>query len=144
MLANSSQFSRDIHDVKLAYLSSVLGSTNVEVGTFLSRPGAIGLTNIVSLMSSEMDTLVTGTERVPSEALNIFQRTVEILTEDFLTSPVAELPQNQISSFHETYSDAQKRLKTPNRLLDHLKRISDWFSVVTDARQPSGNPLGNV
>jgi len=131
-----------VRDAKLASLSAILGSTSMEVETFLSQPGAICLANIVALTSSEMNTLVT--ERVPLEVLDIFRTTVDILlAENFLTSPDAGLPQNLIARFDETYSNA-RRLQAPDWLMDQLRQVSEKLSVVNDARRARGDLLGNV
>ncbi|KAI9467391.1 hypothetical protein BJY52DRAFT_1413491 [Lactarius psammicola] len=109
---------------KLASLSAILGT---EAVTSLNQPGAIGLANIVSLTSRDMNTLVT--EKVPSEVLDIFRTTVDILlAEDFLTLPAAELPPNLVASFHETYSNA-RRLQAPDWLVEQLRQISVKMSV---------------
>ena len=131
-----------IRDAKLASLSAILGSTSTEVDTFLSQPGTIGLANIVSLTSSEMNTLVT--ESVPPEVLYIFQTTVDILlAEDFLTSPDVELPPNLVASFHKTYSNA-RRSQVPYWLMVQLRQISEGLSLVNDPRRAGGILLGNV
>ncbi|KAH9074942.1 hypothetical protein EDB83DRAFT_2354291 [Lactarius deliciosus] len=120
-------------DAKLESLSAILGTTSTEVETLLSRPGAIGLANIVSLTSSGMDTLVT--EEVPPKVLNIFRTTVDVLlADDFLTSLDAELPPDLVASFHETYSNAQ-RLQAPAWLVEKLRQISQKLSVVSDGGQ---------
>ena len=131
-----------VRAAKLASLSAILGSTSMEVETFLSKPGAICLANIVSLTSSEMNTLVT--ERVPLEVLDIFRTTVDILlAENFLTSPDTGLPQNLVARFDETYSNA-RRLQAPDWLMDQLRQVSEKLSVVNDARRARGDLLGNV
>jgi len=140
----SSDHSSDVRvrDAKLASLSAILGSTSTEVDTFLSQPGTIGLANIVSLTSSEMNTLVT--ESVPPEVLYIFQTTVDILlAEDFLTSPDVELPPNLVASFHKTYSNA-RRSQVPYWLMVQLRQISERLSSVSDPRRAGGILLGNV
>jgi len=115
----------------------------MEVETFLSQPGAIGLANIVSLTSS---TLVT--EKLPSEVLDLFRTTVDILlAEDFLTSLDAGLPQNLVDRFDETYSNA-RQLQAPDWLpvMDQLGRISVKLSVpvVSDAGRAGGDLLDHV
>src|SRR6266702_2735186 len=130
-----------VRDATLASLSAILGRTSMEVESFLSQPGAIGLVNIVSLTSS---TLVT--EKVPSEVLDLFRTTVDILlAEDFLTSLDAGLPQNLVDHFDETYSNA-RQLQAPDWLMDQLGRISEKLSVpvVSDARRAGGDLLDHV
>jgi hypothetical protein len=120
------------HQEELSCLAVILGKTTGEVETLLSL-GAIGLANIVSLASSEMDTLVEG--RVPSEVLDIFQKTLDILlAEVLLALPNAELPPDLpvVTIFHETYFNAQQ-LQAPNWLIDRLGQISEvLLSVARD------------
>ncbi|KAI9467388.1 hypothetical protein BJY52DRAFT_66741 [Lactarius psammicola] len=117
-------------EAELLCLAAILGKTSAEVVTLLSQPGAIGLANIVSLTSSEMDTLVEG--RVPSEVLDIFRTTLDILlADDLLASLNVELPPDLVANFHEAYSNAQ-RLQVPDWLIDRLGRILETLSVVRD------------
>ncbi|KAH9018867.1 hypothetical protein EDB85DRAFT_2198670 [Lactarius pseudohatsudake] len=58
-------------EAELSCLAAILGTTNAEVATLLSQPGAIGLTNIVSLMSSHLGrwTSVVGSSgHIPNDA----------------------------------------------------------------------------
>jgi len=123
-----------VKEAELACLAAILGKTSAELVTLLSQPGAIGLANIVSLTSSEMDTVVEG--RVPSEVLDIFRMTLDILlADDLLASPNAELPPELVAIFHETYSNAQ-RLQVPDWLMDRLRQILEALSVVRDDSEP--------
>ncbi|KAH8982737.1 hypothetical protein EDB86DRAFT_2834233 [Lactarius hatsudake] len=116
---------------ELSCLATILGTTSSEVGKLLSQSGAISLANIVSLTSSEMDTLVK--ERVPSEVLGIFRTTLNILLAGhLLASPNAELPPDLVTTFHETYSNA-RRLQAPDWLMDQLRQMSE---VVHDVPVP--------
>ncbi|KAI9458004.1 hypothetical protein BJY52DRAFT_1212387 [Lactarius psammicola] len=110
-------------------LAAILGKTCAEVVTLLSQPGAISLANIVSLTSSEMDTVVE--EGVPSEVLDIFRTTLDILAEDLLASPNADPRPDLVTIFHATYSNAQ-RLQAPDWLMDRLRQISEKLSVISD------------
>ena len=100
---------------KLERLSAILGRTPTEVEAFLLQPGAIGLTNFVSLTSGVIKALSTG--EVPSEVLTMFQTTVDILLgEDLPNLLNTDLPQDLLSSFHQTCYNAQQ-----TRALDCLK-----------------------
>lgn len=126
-------------------------SADSEVQTSLTKSGAIDLANIVSLMRSEMNTLVT--ENVPPEVLKIFQSTVDILAEE-LTTPVAEsgpsptrklkLVDSTAASFLAVHSDAQRRLQTSNCqwLLDELNQISE--RVIRGHRRASTAASGDT
>ncbi|KAH9016664.1 hypothetical protein EDB83DRAFT_2528784 [Lactarius deliciosus] len=132
----------DVRDAKMASLSTILGSTSTEVETFISQPGAIGLANIVSLMSVNMDALIT--EKAPSEALDLFERTLDsLLSKDFLTSLDERLPPNLIARFEETYSNA-RRLQILDWLTNRLLPIMDKLAVGSNARQSRDNRLDGV
>jgi len=123
-----------VREAKTETLAAILGRTRTELDTFLSRPSAIALANIVSLTSSVLKTLFT--EEEPSaEVLGRFRTTVDILlAEDSMTSLDADLPQNLVSSFRKTYSSAQ-RPQVPDWLGRQLWPISEKL-VVGDAPQP--------
>ncbi|KAF8260780.1 hypothetical protein EI94DRAFT_1747566, partial [Lactarius quietus] len=129
-----------VRDAKLESLSAILGRTRAELEILLSHSGAIGLANIVSLTSSVLNTLFT--EEVPSaEVLGMFQATVDILlAEDFLSSLDADLPQNLVSSFHKTYSNAQ-RPEAPDWLSHQLWPLSEKFAVSDAGRAAVDNLL---
>lgn len=114
---------------ELSCLAVILGKTSREVTDLLICPGAIGLASIVSLASTEMDTLVN--EKVPSEVQNIFRTTLDTFLADLLALPNAELPPNLVAIFHVTYSDA-KQLRAPDWLIDQLMQISELLSMVHD------------
>ncbi|KAN0137292.1 hypothetical protein V8E53_004737 [Lactarius tabidus] len=115
---------------ELSCPAAILSKTSWELATLLSQPGAIELANIVSLTSSEMETLAEG--KVPSEVQNIFRTTLDmLLAEDLLAIPNAELPPDLSALFHETYSNA-RRLRAPEWLIDGLRQISEWLSLVLD------------
>jgi hypothetical protein len=65
---------------ELMSLSTLLGNASGDVIKWLGQRGGIGLANIVSLASSEVELLVT--DNVPSEALDILQKTLEILVKE--------------------------------------------------------------
>lgn len=108
--------------------ATILGKTSWAVATFLCQPGALGSANIISLTSSEMNSLVE--RRVPSEVQDIFRTTFDILlAEDHLASPDAELPPDLVAIFYKTYSNAQP-LQAPGWLLDRLRQISGLLPMV--------------
>jgi len=114
---------------ELSCLAAILDKTSREVAILLNQPSAISLANIVSLTSSEMETLAGG--RVPSEVQDIFRTTLDILLKDLLALPNAELPPDLVAIFHETYSNGQG-WRAPYWLIDQLRQISEWLSMVPD------------
>ena len=142
----NSRHSSDLRvtDAKLESLLAILGRTRTELETYLSQSGAVSLANIVSLASSVLKTLFT--EDVPSaEALDIFRATVDaLLAEDTMASLDAELPQNLVSSLHNTYSNAQ-RPQAPDWLRRQLRPISEKLLVVSYAQRAGSDIfLGQV
>ncbi|KAH9173290.1 hypothetical protein EDB89DRAFT_1905319 [Lactarius sanguifluus] len=101
----------------LACLSAILVTESHEVMSWLGEPGAIELANIVSLMSVDADPLVG--DKMPSDVLYVFKKTLNILSQALLGKIHADLPLPQIAQFHEIYS------KAPNWLTDELRQISD-------------------
>ncbi len=119
-----------VKEADLSCLAAILGKTSAEVATLLIQPCAISPADIVSLTSSEMDTLVK--ERVPSEVLDIFLKTLDILfVEDLWAPPNAELPPHLVAVFHET-SPLRQRLRAPDLRVDRLREVLEGLSVVHD------------
>jgi hypothetical protein len=69
-----------VTQAELMCLSTILDATSKEVIDWIGQRGAISLANLVSLATSEAELLVTG--GIPSEALDVLQRTLEILIEE--------------------------------------------------------------
>jgi len=109
-------------DGKVPFLAAILDITSNEVTTLFDEKGAIGLANIISLASSEMDTLTKQT--APSEVLGLFQETLDLLKEDLHVSAAAaaKLPQALVTKFREAYSNAQLR-QAPDWLMGLLRRM---------------------
>ncbi|KAI9447653.1 hypothetical protein H4582DRAFT_13411 [Lactarius indigo] len=107
----------------LACLSAILGTESSEVMSWLGKPGAIELANIVSLMSADADSLVG--DKMPSDVLDVFKKTLNMLSQTLLDNFRADLPlpQTQIAQFYEIYS------KVPNWLKDELQQISDKLAT---------------
>ncbi|KAH8982727.1 hypothetical protein EDB86DRAFT_2969465 [Lactarius hatsudake] len=124
-----------VTEAELSCLAAILGKTNAEVATFLSQPGVVGLANIISLTSSKINTLVEG--RLPSEVVDIFRTTLDMLLAEPPGSSNAELPPDLVAIFQEAYSNAQ-RLKVPVWLKDRLRQISEVLSVVRDEPEVAG------
>jgi hypothetical protein len=121
---------------KLESLSAILGRTRMEVEVLLLQPGAICLTNVVSLVSGVIK--VFSTEEVPPNVMSIFRTTSDILlAEDTLISPDVELPQDLVSSFYQTYSNAQQ-LQAPDWLMRQLYQISERLIAVSEERERQG------
>jgi len=114
---------------ELSCPAAILDKTSGEVANLLSPPSAIRLANIVSLTSSEMDTLAKG--RVPSEVQDIFRKSLDILLSDLLALPNDELPPDLVDISHETYANAEQS-RSPGWLVDRLRQISEWLSIVLE------------
>ena len=119
-----------VNEAELSCLAAILRKTRAEVMTLLGQPGAISLANVVSLTSSEMDTLLE--ESVPSEVQDIFLKTLDTLFADDLWAPQkAELSPNLAAAFHET-SPLGQRLRAPDMRVDRLWEFVEGLSVVCD------------
>ena len=130
----NSRYSSD--GAKLERLSAILGRPLTEVEAFLLQPGAIGLTNILSLTSGVIKTSPNG--KVPSEVLVMFQTTVDILLADDLSNSLnTDLPQDLVSSFHKTFSDVGK-LRALDWLWDQLWPISSRLYAISYERRWRG------
>jgi hypothetical protein len=123
----NSRYSSD--DTKLESLSAILGKTRTEVEAFLLQPGAVGLTNVISLTSGVIKAF--SLSEVPPNVMSIFRTTVNILlAEDCLILPDVELPQDLVSPFYQTYSNAQLS-RAPDWLGHQLWSISRRLHVVS-------------
>ncbi|KAI9461984.1 hypothetical protein BJY52DRAFT_1415340 [Lactarius psammicola] len=127
----------EIVTAELMCLAAILDKTSAEVATWLSQPGAISRENIVSLTSSGVDTLNDPNKRVPSEVLDIFLMTLDILfTEDPRVPLNADL-------FNETFPLGQ-RLRALGLKVDRLKKILDKSSdepeVTSMSTMPGSEP----
>ena len=69
-----------VTQAELICLSTLLDATSTDVIDWIGQRGAISLANLVSLATSEAELLVIG--GIPSEALDVLQRTLEILIEE--------------------------------------------------------------
>ncbi|KAH9010777.1 hypothetical protein EDB85DRAFT_1189429 [Lactarius pseudohatsudake] len=112
-----------VKEGELACLSAILGTEGHEVMSWLGEPGAIELANIVSLMLVGADPLVG--DKMPSDVLDVFKKTLNILSQALLGKIHADLPLPQITQFHEIYS------KAPNWLTGELRQISDKLRLPT-------------
>jgi len=114
-------------DAELASLSAILGSgiTSDEMTDRLDQPGGIGLANIISLLSGEIDTLLDG--KVQPDVEQIIQETVVILGTEILharTNTGAELPLALVAQFRAVVSNAANA-PAPEWLRLQLKEISE-------------------
>ncbi len=90
-----------VTQAELMCLSTLFDATSKDVIDWLGQRGAISLANIVSLVTSEAELLIP--DNIPSEALDILQRTLEILvTEPFHLS--ADLSSDLAVKFCKLYS----------------------------------------
>jgi hypothetical protein len=102
----------------------------------LGQPGVIGLANIVSLLSGEIDTLLDA--KVPLDAEQIFQETVVILGTEALhadKNASADLPLDLVAQFQGICSKVANA-PAPEWLRVQLKEISERLPTI-----PSGQGL---
>jgi hypothetical protein len=71
-----------VTQTELMCLSTLLESTSGDVMDWLEHRGAISLATVVSLANSEVEHLIA--DSVPSEALDVFQKTFEILVQGLI------------------------------------------------------------
>jgi hypothetical protein len=90
-----------VTQAELTSLSMLLETTSRNVMDWLGKRGAISIANIVALATSEAELLVA--DKVPSEALDIFQKTLEILVKE-LPHPSADLSDDLAVQFCKLYS----------------------------------------
>ena len=90
-----------VTQAELLCLSTLFDATSKDVMDWLGQRGVISLANIVSLATSEADFLAS--DNVPSEALDILQKTLEILVTE-LPHPSADLSGDLAVKFCKLYS----------------------------------------
>jgi hypothetical protein len=108
------------------------GSTSGEIGMMdrLDQPGVIGLANIISLLSGEIDTFLDG--KVPPDVEQIFQETVVILRTEALhakRNTGAELPLALVAQFRAVVSKVANA-PAPEWLGIQLKEISEGLPMI--------------
>ena len=114
-----------VNDGILACLSAILGTESREVMSLLGQPGAIELAGIISLMFVDADTLAG--DAMPSDVLDVFKETLQILSQTLLSPSHADLSLPQVAQFHEIYSKAPHWLKYElQELSDKLPPISSY------------------
>lgn len=86
---------------ELMCLSTLFDATSKDVMDWIGQRGAIDLANIVSLATSEADLLAA--DSIPSEALDVLQRTLEILLTK-LPHPSVDLSDDLAVKFCKLYS----------------------------------------
>jgi Family of unknown function (DUF6535) len=121
-------------DAELASLSAILGSGSTsgesEMMDRLDQPGVIGLANIISLLSGEIDTLLDG--KVPPDVEQIIQETVVILGTEALhakRNTGAELPLALVAQFRGVVSKVANA-PAPEWLRVQLKEISEGLPTI--------------
>ncbi|KAF8489435.1 hypothetical protein F5888DRAFT_1892902 [Russula emetica] len=126
-------------DAELASLSAILGSgggsTSDEMMDWLDQPGVIiGLANIISLLSGEIDILLDG--KVPPDVEQIMQETVVILGSEALhakRNTGAELPLALVAQFRRVVSKVANA-PAPEWLRVQLKEISEGLPTIPSER----------
>jgi hypothetical protein len=119
-------------DAEQASLSAILGSgsTSGEMADRLDQPGVIGLANIISLLSGEIDTLLDG--KLPPDVEQIIQETVVILGTEALHAKRktgAELPLALVAQFRAVVSKVANA-PAPEWLRLQLKEISEGLPTI--------------
>jgi hypothetical protein len=116
-------------DAELASLSAILG-TSSEMRDRLCQPGVIGLANIISLLSGEIDTLLDG--KVPLDVEQIIQETIVILGTEALRADKnasADLPLDLVAQFQSVYSKVTNA-PAPEWLKVQLEQISGRLRTI--------------
>jgi len=121
--------SRRVHlnDGMLVCLSAILGAESLEVMSLLGQPGAIELASIISLILVDADSLVG--DAMPSDVLDVFKQTLQILSRTLLSRGPAHLSLPQVAQFHEIYSRA------PHWLKYELQEISESLPPISSYAQ---------
>jgi hypothetical protein len=122
-------------DAELASLSAILGSGENEMMDRLGQPGVIGLANVISLLSGEIDTLLDG--KVPPDVEQIIQETVVILGTEALhpkRNTGAELPLALVAQFRGVVSKVAN-VPAPEWLRVQLKEISERLPTSDPSEQ---------
>jgi Family of unknown function (DUF6535) len=124
-------------DAELASLSAILGSSNGTTDR-LGQPGLIGLANIISLLSGEIDTFLDG--NLPEDVEQIIQETVVILGTEALhvdKNAAADLPLDLVAQF-QCVSSKVADAPAPEWLRVQVKQISERLPTI-----PSGQGDGD-
>ena len=124
-------------DVEMASLSAILGSSN-ETTDRLGQLGLIGLANIISLLSGEIDTLLDSS--LPEDVEQIIQETVVILGTEALhvdKNAGADLPLDLVAQFQCVCSKVADA-PAPEWLRVQVKQISERLPTI-----PSGQGDGD-
>src|SRR6266702_649677 len=129
---------------EMACLSYILGTTGEQVSDWLRQEGAIDLANVISLASGELEALVaSGTKGVPTDVVDVFQQTLDILAGGVVSSPAnVEWDTDQVARFHEIYSKFANA-RVPDLLKEQLRHISDRLppsSYVEEAQMDIPSP----
>ncbi|KAH9029493.1 hypothetical protein EDB85DRAFT_1966250 [Lactarius pseudohatsudake] len=145
-------FSSGVYDAELACISSILDTRPGEILRWPQPSAVIKLLNVVSLMSGEIETLITSApasppgwqpvpapEPMPVDMLNIIQQTINIISPDLVLGGAfawGDLPMDQVSLLHEICSkianaqpDNRFRKQTMG-ILDQLQQISKRLPTV--------------
>jgi len=111
---------------EMACLSYILDVTSEQVSDWLGQEGAIDLANVISLTSGELEAWVaSGTKRVPTDVVDVFQQTLNILAEGVVSSHAnVEWDTDQVVRFHEIYSEFANA-RVPDLLKERLRHILD-------------------
>ena len=145
-LADSISSSGGVCDVEMGWVSSLLQIEPAEYSRWRRPSPVLKLHNVVSLMSSEIETLFT-LETSPADVLKIVQQTLEIISSDLTQGGAfndGDLPMDQVLLLREIC------LKIANKrpvnqftgeaadILERLQQISESLSAAEqqDAATP--------
>ncbi|KAI9432572.1 hypothetical protein H4582DRAFT_2132112 [Lactarius indigo] len=135
-------FSSGVYDAELACISSILDTRPGEILRWPNPSAVIKLLNVVSLMSGEIETVLTSGPtppvsmsvlRTPVDMLNIIQQTINIISRDLILGGVfthGDLPMDQVSLLRKICSkiaNAQRENRFRDQtmgVLDQLQQIS--------------------
>jgi hypothetical protein len=110
---------------EIACLKSILDATGEQVWSWLDHRGSIDLANLISLTSSEIETLVdNGTKGVSADILDVFQQTLHIVAEGMFSKHATDWDTDQVAHFQGLYSMFMKA-PVPGVLKERLQYISD-------------------
>ncbi|KAI9447504.1 hypothetical protein H4582DRAFT_2051254 [Lactarius indigo] len=140
-------FSSGVYDADMACISSILDTWPSELLRWPNPSAVIKLLNIVSLMSGEIETLVTSGEipastpewyspaaPMPVDILHIIQQTIDIISPDLILGGAfawGDLPMDEVSQLREICSKIANA-QPDNRFKKHTMGILDQLQQISE------------
>ncbi|KAH9059676.1 hypothetical protein EDB87DRAFT_754431 [Lactarius vividus] len=124
-----------ISDGELACLSAIPGTNSHDVRLLLSQPGAVALTNMISLTFNGIGGLATG--EVPSRMLDVVQQTLDILSQARSSQENAEVRLDRPIAIINGSDGTFERILV-SRLLDLLNSCIQANPLTEEARKGCG------